>query len=107
MKHDIAVINAHTDFIFQESVRSSLDRSVCMVIDTEHNKIVGAIRTTYPPQQGNYLEWNDDVYVVEAVRFQTEEKGEEKGEEKAGESTRRGVNVQLSVRFVGKRRSTP
>lgn len=93
----VAVISFQTSYLQKESL--SQTPLLYGVYDTEHKKVVGLIDGSPPPQVGNVIVWDDDVYLIQAIRLHTEKK-DEKTPGIVNPSRR--AQVEVLVKFLSK-----
>lgn len=93
----VALISVHTSYLQNQSL--SQHTLLYGIHDSEHKKVVGFIADSPPPQVGNFIVWDDDVYLVEAVRLHAQKKDEKKLDVT---NPPRRAQVEVFVKFLSK-----
>ncbi|HYR22456.1 MAG TPA: hypothetical protein VEP30_05995 [Chthoniobacterales bacterium] len=108
-KQDLKDVNAKLDVVVQQtfSVASEMPelKRTYGLWDDEHKRVVGMLKNAPPLQVGSIIDWDDDVYQVQSLRFVTRKSTETLLDDK-NKTAERSVDMEVVVKFVGKLKPT-
>ena len=109
LETQISARNAAEDNIllaFSQEHDANRFANLYLLSDYERDQTVAYVYSTRPIQTGEHIVIGDDIWRVEAVKLNTEEKPPEKDKPRPGKLYS-PANIQLVVKFQGKVRKTP